>query len=51
MFTVNSIFDGIQMQFSLHANLHSQTHGILTVITFESARVSDFSPHAIFAVE
>jgi len=39
------------MQFSLYANLHSQTYGILTVMTFESARVSDFSPHGIFAVE
>jgi len=30
------------MQFSLlHANLHSQTYGILTVMSFESARVSD----------
>jgi len=25
------------MQFSLYANLHSQTYGILTVITFKSA--------------
>jgi len=39
------------MQFSLYANLHSQTHGILTIMTFESARVSDFSPHVIFAIE
>jgi len=39
------------MQFSLYANLHSQTYGILTVMTFESARASDFSPHVIFAVE
>jgi len=39
------------MQFSLYANLHSQTYGILTVMTFESARVSDFSPHVIFAVK
>jgi len=39
------------MQFSLYANLHSQTYGILTVMTFESARVGDFSPHVIFAVE
>jgi len=39
------------MQFSLYANLHCQTYGILTVMTFESARVSDFSPHVIFAVE
>jgi len=37
------------MQFSLYANLHSQTYGILTVMTFESARVGDFSPHVIFA--
>jgi len=39
------------MQFSLYANLHSQTYGILTVMTFESAKVSDFSPHVIFAVK
>jgi len=39
------------MQFSLYANIHSQTYGILTVMTFESARVSDFSPHVILAVE
>jgi len=39
------------MQFSLYANLHSQTYGILTVMTFASTRVSDFSPHVIFAVE
>jgi len=37
------------MQFSLYANLHSQTYGILTVMTFESARVGDFSLHVIFA--
>jgi len=52
MFTVNSLlFDGIQMQFSLYATLHTQICGILTVITYESARVSDFSPHGIFAVK
>jgi len=39
------------MQFSLYANLHSQTYGILTVMTFESVRVSDFSPYVIFAIE
>jgi len=39
------------MQFSLYANLHSQTYGILTVMTVESARVSDFSPHVVFAVK
>jgi len=39
------------MQFSLYADLHSQTYGIITVMTFESAKVSDFSPHVIFAVE
>jgi len=39
------------MQFPLYANLLSQTYGILTVMTFESARVNDFSPHVIFAVE
>jgi len=37
--------------FLLYANLHSHTYGILTVMTFESARVSDFTPHVIFAVE
>jgi len=39
------------MQLSLHASLHFQTCGILTVMTAESARVSDFSPHVIFAVK
>jgi len=39
------------MQISLYASLHFQTYGILTVMTFESARVSDFSPHVIFAVK
>jgi len=39
------------MKFSLYANIHSQTYGILTVMTFESARVNDFIPHVIFAVE
>jgi len=39
------------MQFTLYTNLHSQTYGILAVKTFESTRVSDFSPHVIFAVE
>jgi len=39
------------MQFSLYANLHSQTCGVLAVMTFECARVSDFSPHTIFAVK
>ena len=31
------------MQFSLYANIHSQMYGILTILSFESARVSDFS--------
>jgi len=39
------------MQLSLHASLHFQTYGILTVITSESAMVSDFSPQVIFAVK
>jgi len=39
------------MQFSLYADLHSHTYGILTVMNFESARVSDFRPHVIFAVK
>jgi len=39
------------MQLSLYANLHFQTCGILTVMTSESARVSDFSPHVFFAVK
>ena len=34
----------------LCASLCVQTYGILTVLTSESARVSDFSPHVIFAV-
>jgi len=38
------------MQLSLYASLHFQTCGIQTVLTSESARVSDFSPHVIFAV-
>jgi len=38
------------MELSLSASLHFQTCGIPTVITFESAKVSDFSPHVIFAV-
>jgi len=37
------------MQFSLYANLHSNLC-ILTLMTFQCARVSDFSPHVIFAV-
>ena len=28
------MFDGIQMQFSLHATPHIRTYGILTVMTF-----------------
>ena len=52
MFTVNSLHVWcIQMQFSLYVNLHYQTYGILTVMTFEPARVSDFSQHVIFAVK
>jgi len=39
------------MQFSLYANLHSQTYDILTVMTSDSARVIDFSPHVFFAVK
>jgi len=38
------------MQLSLYTSPHFQTCGILTVMTSESARVSDFSPHVIFAV-
>jgi len=38
------------MQLSPYANLHSETYSILTVMTSEPARVSDFSPHVIFAV-
>jgi len=34
----------------LYVSLHFQTCGILTVLTSESANVSDFSPHIIFAV-
>jgi len=39
------------MQLSLYASPHSQTCGILTVMTSESAKVSDLSPHVIFAVK
>jgi len=39
------------MQLSLHASLDFQTSGILTVLISESARVSDFSLHVIFAVK
>jgi len=39
------------MQLSLYASPHFQTCGILTVMTSESARVSDFSPHVIFAIK
>jgi len=39
------------MQLSLYASLHFQTCGILTVVTSESAKVSDFSPHVISAVK
>jgi len=39
------------MQLSLFASPHLQTWGILTVMTFESARISDFSPHVIFEVK
>ena len=45
------IFDGISIQLPLYASLHFQTYGILTVMTSESATVSDLSPHAIFAVK
>jgi len=38
------------MQVSLYASLHFQICGILTVLTSESARVSDFSPLVFFAV-
>jgi len=34
-----------------YASLHFQTCAILTVMTCESARVNDFSPHVIFAVK
>jgi len=52
MSTVNSLhIDGILMQLPLYASLHFETCGILTVMTSESARVSDFSPHVIFAVK
>jgi len=39
------------MPLLLYASPHFQTYGILTVITSESARISDFSPHVIFAVK
>jgi len=34
----------------LCASLHFQTCGILTVLTFGFANISDFGPHIIFAV-
>jgi len=40
-----------KMQLPIYASLHFQTCGILTVLTSESARVSDFSPHVFFAVK
>ena len=39
------------MQLLLYASLHFQTCSILTAITSESTRVSNFSPHVIFAVK
>jgi len=39
------------MQLSLYASLDFQTYGIPTVMTSEFTRVSDFSPHVIFAVK
>jgi len=39
------------MQLSLYASQHFQTCGILTVMTSESAMVSDFSSHVFFAVK
>jgi len=38
------------MQLSLYTRPHFQTCDIVTVMTSESARVSDFSPRIIFAV-
>jgi len=37
------------MQLAFYASRHFQTCGIATVITSESVRVSNFSPHVIFA--
>jgi len=39
------------MQLSLYASLHFQSCGIPTVMTSESARVSDYSQHVFFAVK
>jgi len=39
------------MRFSLYAKLHFQMYGIISVMTSESERGSDFSPHVIFAVK
>jgi len=39
------------MQLSLYDSLHFQTCDILAILTFKSVRVSDFSPHVIFAVD
>jgi len=39
------------MQLLLSASLHFQTYGIPTVVTSESTRVNNQSPHVIFAVK
>ena len=44
------MFDGIYSLLSLYDSLHFETCDILTVLTSEFERVSDFSPHVIFAV-
>jgi len=44
------IFDGIYTQLLLYASLYFQICSIPAISTSESARVSDFSQHTIFAV-
>jgi len=39
------------MELSLYASLHFQSCGILTVMTSESASVSNFKPNVIFVVK
>jgi len=41
----------MEIKCNFHFMPHIQTCGILAFMTFESARVSDFSPHVTFAVK
>jgi len=45
------MFDGAEMQLSLHASLHFLICGIPTVLISELASVSEFSPHVILVVD